>query len=455
MKNKKTFTFLLSAVLAMPVLAQTAVPCGVYEGADKADGLSRSAYLEINIAEAGVPDFSQTFVKGQEYKFALLPNDFMKKPSQYFKGKKANGFIKYRSKYLLTNNEVCMLSEPKKTSYGWTLAWNSDYGKSGTCELHVVNDSTLYFVGLGTIGKELNSDKLELVRVGEPAAKKPYLDGCCGSGDTAPKTDTGDTAKPASGTVPTPGYTPETDGNGNVKLPTQNSGTLKGRWIGKSGLAVKVNSLQKSYEYYGNRYYGILKMDGPGFIHEGVVRVCQVSKSVYILYSVPLDTDDKRYHWSKVEVMNNGNICFYPTGGLRELDALGRERKEIIFYLLEPFKPQYAGMFTTGSEVSPFPLDFYTKAYYDNGYGSKQEGHGCVTTSFNGGMYIDNDLIKEAKLQDDGSVWVKWTCGRTDNTYTAVLVYDKAKKAYTATRVRNLTGDSDDCYMINASIKLR
>ena len=74
--------------------------CGVYEAADKVDGLTRQGYMEINIKEPAVPDFSQTFVKGATHNFSLLPSDFMKKPSRYLPERKPRASSSIAAKYL-------------------------------------------------------------------------------------------------------------------------------------------------------------------------------------------------------------------------------------------------------------------------------------------------------------------------------------------------------------------
>lgn len=73
---------MLQVACVLAAGAQVQEPCGVYEAADKVDGLTRQGYMEINIKEPAVPDFSQTFVKGATHNFSLLPSDFMKKPSR-------------------------------------------------------------------------------------------------------------------------------------------------------------------------------------------------------------------------------------------------------------------------------------------------------------------------------------------------------------------------------------
>ena len=54
-------------------------------------------------------------------------------------------------------------------------------------------------------------------------------------------------------------------------------------------------------------------------------------------------------------------------------------------------------------------------------------GYGCITLSYNMGSYIDNDFIYDAQIQENGSVRIKYQCGRTDNKYSALLVWNKAE----------------------------
>ena len=179
---KRTILALLHITFAISVCAQSitkGLTCGVYEAMDKVEGLSRQAYMEINITDPSVPDISQTFKKGELHKFNVLPEDFMKKPSDYFKGQKANAFVRYRSKMLFTNVEVCKLDSAIATDYGWKLTWVSDFdGKKGTCELHIEADGTLYFVGLGSFARSISCDNLRFKKVDlKNNALKEYLKG--------------------------------------------------------------------------------------------------------------------------------------------------------------------------------------------------------------------------------------------------------------------------------------
>lgn len=48
---------MLQVACVLAAGAQVQEPCGVYEAADKVDGLTRQGYMEINIKEPAVPDF--------------------------------------------------------------------------------------------------------------------------------------------------------------------------------------------------------------------------------------------------------------------------------------------------------------------------------------------------------------------------------------------------------------
>lgn len=461
---KRTLINVMLPVLSvLAASAQAVGPCGVYEGADKADGLTRQGYMEIDVSGASVPDFSQTFKKGGKYSFKLLPPDFMKKPSQYFAGKRATGFVKFRSKILISNTETLMLSDPEPAEGGYRLRWASDMGKTGTCMLHVRADGTLWFTGLGTFHESIGPDKLVFVRQAEPSAKKPYLSGGgAGNGggagasatDGAPATADGSSAtvtgSSAAGTDGVPMFKPETDAGGNIQLPAESSGTLTGRWMGRDGLMIKLNSVKKPYTYTRKAYHGIIEMNGPGYIKEGVVAVRQQSPRCVGLYSIPLDTDVKEIHYSEIRVGDDGrSLSYHLCGGVAVRTQLFKLITDTAVYDLWPLEPQYYGMFSTGSEVVPVPLNFYFKQSYDNGAGEMKEGYGCLTISYNMGGYIDNDLIYEAKILDNGNVGIKYRCGRTDNKYSAVLVWDKPKSSWTVTQVKRLSGDGDDCYMMN------
>ena len=64
---RKIFFSLLVLAALLKVQAQGIAPIGVYEGKDKILGMTRLGYLEINMDEPLVPDFSQQFVKGQNH----------------------------------------------------------------------------------------------------------------------------------------------------------------------------------------------------------------------------------------------------------------------------------------------------------------------------------------------------------------------------------------------------
>lgn len=437
------------------------VPCGDYEGTDKIDGLTRQAYLEINISDPSVPDFSQTFKKGEMYKFQVLPTTFMKKPSAYFKGQKANGFIRFHSKILIGNSEVCKLTNPVKTDEGWTLTWHSDMGKTGTCRLVVNTDGTMHFIGLGTFSKGINPDNLKLQKVNTPSTPKDYLKVSVPAGKPVSSLP-GQPRTQDKGNKDMPAYTVEKDKAGNIKLPPANTGLIRGEWIGKntdgSGIIISINSQQKVYKHSGTLYYGTIMMQGASYIEEGILRVKKIDNNAFAIYSCPLNTGNLSLNVSIV-VLYNGAIKFYPKEGIEALTQMGRPAplSQMIYCL--PLKTQYKGKFTTGKEVSPFYLNFYYKDYYDSGYGDKELGYGCITTSFNMGRYTDSDFITEAEIMPNGHVKIKYTCGRTGNVYTAELVYSAGTKSYKPTQIKmkqdeSDSPDSDDCYLHNAVIKL-
>lgn len=113
---KKIFFLSLVILTMMKVQAQGISPIGGYEGKDKVSGMTRLGYLEINLDELLVPDFSQQFVKGQNHKFMLLPDNFQKKPSTHFKGQKATGFVKFQNRMLLGNNHRTVSKMKRKSN---------------------------------------------------------------------------------------------------------------------------------------------------------------------------------------------------------------------------------------------------------------------------------------------------------------------------------------------------
>lgn len=464
---------MLQVACVLAAGAQVQEPCGVYEAADKVDGLTRQGYMEINIKEPAVPDFSQTFVKGATHNFSLLPSDFMKKPSRYFAGKKATGFIKYRSKILISNTETLMLTEPEPVQGGYRLKWASDMGKTGTCTMTIAADGTLWFTGLGTFDKSIGPDKLVFVRQpgqtaartylaagsdkpqqggGTPAADKPATgqtaNGPKGGETSASAVDKGQTTLPTDGT---PAYKPATDADGNIMLPKASSGTLTGRWIGDGGLMIKLNSIIKSYRYSNAAYHGFITMEGPGYISEGIVAVVKHSDTCVGLYSIPLDTDVRQIHYSEIHLGPTGRASTYHLCGSVEVRSQSYKlMTNTAIYKLNPIDTRYYGMFSTGNEVRPVPLNFYFKQSYDDGYGNVKLGYGCITLSYNMGSYIDNDFIYDAQIQENGSVRIKYQCGRTENKYSALLVWNKGRKSWTVTQIRRIEGSSDDCYMMNS-----
>ncbi|CCY84900.1 unknown [Prevotella sp. CAG:1185] len=380
--------------------------------------------MEINIKEPAVPDFSQTFVKGAPHNFSLLLSDFMKKPSRYFAGKKSTGFIKYRSKILISNTETLMLTDPEPVQGGYRVKWASDMGKTGTCTMNIAADGTLWFTGLGTFDKSIGPDKLVFVR------------------------------QPGQTTLPTdgpPAYKPETDADGNIMLPKASSGTLTGRWIGDGGLMIKFNSIIKSYRYSNATYHGFITMEGPGYVSEGIVAVVKHSDTCVGLYSIPLGTDVRQIHYSEIHIGPTGRASTYHLCGSVEVRSQSYKlMTNTAIYKLNPIDTRYYGMFSTGNEVRPVPLNFYFKQSYDDGYGNVKLGYGCITLSYNRGNYIDNDFIYDAQIQINGSVRIKYQCGRTDNKYSALLVWNKDRKSWTVTQIRRIEGSSDDCYMMNS-----
>ena len=234
-------------------------------------------------------------------------------------------------------------------------------------------------------------------------------------------------------------------------LPKASSGTLTGRWIGDDGLMIKFNSIIKSYRYSNATYHGFITMEGPGYISEGIVAVVKHSDTCVGLYSIPLDTDVRQIHYSEIHLGPTGRASTYHLCGSVEVRSQSYKlMTNTAIYKLNPIDTRYYGMFPTGNEVRPVPLNFYFKQSYDDGYGNVKLSYGCITLSYNRGNYIDNDFIYDAQIQINGSVWIKYQCGRTDNKYSALLVWNKDRKSWTVTQIRRIEGSSDDCYMMNS-----
>lgn len=432
-------------------------PIGVFEASDKVGGLLRQGYLEINISEAKVPDFSQTFTRGKEYTFNILPSDFMKKPSQAFAGKTATGFLKYRSKAFIANTEVLMLTSPEAIDGGYRLKWESDLGKSGSCELRAESDSVVWFICLGTFPSNLGPDSLRFVLQKVPTAGKPYLAYTPAPPVVKPEVvEEGKTAvarSSSSDTIATEGrplFEPSVDAAGNIQVPPTNNVALSGKWLGVNGMRIRLNSKSMTYEYYGKRYYGMIEMDGPGYVKEGIVAIRQQSPRCIGLYSQPLDTDHPLVHYSELRLPADGNgISYHLCGSVEVRTQMFKLVSRTASYRLWPFLTQFYGLYSTGKEVEPFPLNFYFKQLYDF-QGEMKEGYGLLPVSYNGGSYLDEDLILEAKIQDDGSVRVKYLCSRSESEYSALLVWNKAAKSWSITQVKPLSGDEDDCFLLNA-----
>lgn len=175
---RKIFFSLLVLAALLKVQAQGIAPIGVYEGKDKILGMTRLGYLEINMDEPLVPDFSQQFVKGQNHKFMFLPDNYQKKPSTHFRGQKATGFVKFQNRMLLVNSEVCKLSNPSEGDNCWTLDWENEMGQKGKCTLYAPTDSTLLFIGLGSFDKSIGPDSLMFAlnkEMTSSAGKQPYF----------------------------------------------------------------------------------------------------------------------------------------------------------------------------------------------------------------------------------------------------------------------------------------
>lgn len=440
---RKTFLSLLIAATAIGADAQTTkFPTGAYEGTDKVEGVSRWCYMEINLTEKEptVPDFSQTFTKGQEYDFMLLPNDFQKKPSPYFKGQKAYGFVKYRSKYLLTNNEVCKLTNPRQAAGALQLDWENEFGKKGTCTLYAPTDSTIYFIGLGTF-KELGPDKLILMRSQKATARKPYLKPASQTPAATP------TPTAPTGSMPVP--------PAKIKIPATNTANINGIWTGcnsdGSKITVKLNSKTKSIDYYGSRYYGLIEMDGPAYIKEGVVGLQKLSGTRTAIYTVPLDTDNNEPHYSVADLLADGSLIFYNTSATPATNQMGRHVKIDSRIVCTKGNSCFSGTFSTGKETKPFQLDLYHKGYHYNGFDSNVECYGVIHTSKNMGGYTDHDVITEVEILSGTKARITYKCGRTDETHKAVLTFNPQTKAFTAQKLGG--DDTSDCMLYGVKIE--
>ena len=78
------------------------------------------------------------------------------------------------------------------------------------------------------------------------------------------------------------------------------------------------------------------------------------------------------------------------------------------------------------------------------------------------GSRSDEDIILEAYPDmhgvDKKNVKIKYRCGRTENVYTAVLVYNPQKTEYKVTQVKMVKSESEypdinDCYLQDGIIK--
>lgn len=473
--KKIFFLFLMLAVL-LKVQAQGYSPIGVYEGKDKVLGMTRLGYLEINIDEPSVPDFSQQFVKGQNHKFMLLPDNYQKKPSIHFKGQKATGFVKFQNRMLLVNSEVCKLSNPSEGDNCWTLDWENEMGQKGKCTLYVPTDSTLLFIGLGSFDKSIGPDSLlfalnkeETSAVGKKSyfTRKPRPQ----KEEEPNEPSTSDSSKSSKPSSQIPDYIPELlrtykpSVPPTIKVPATNSGYIKGIWVGKldngSVISIELNSASKSISYYGNKYYGLIKMNGPTFIEEGVIAVQKIGDAMYGLYTRPLNTGVSEIHYSIVAGYLK-DILFFPTSATPAKNAMGRPAPTPMSMYCMPPLPHFIPMCSTGKEVKNFPIDFYQKRYYKNREGKGILCYGIIFTSFNLGSRTDEDIILEAypdiRGVDKKNVRIKYKCGRTDNVYTAVLVYNPQKTEYKVTQVKMVKSESEypdtnDCYLQNGTIR--
>ena len=460
---KKTFFVLGTLLAAMSVQAQVNTPVGVYEAKDKVDGMTRLGYLEINLDETSVPDFSQVFEKDKNYPFMLLPENFQKKPSAYFKGQKANGFAKYQSKMLFVNSNICKLTDPVKGDNCWTLNWEDDMGKKGKCTMYVPTDSTLLFVGLGSFAKAIGPDSLKFVLVKQATANKAsYLT----RKPRPQQVETPSATNKQSATTPMPNIPKELSdwkpaAPAAIKMPPANSGIIKGAWMGQnsdgSGVLIKLNSTAKTIKYYGTPYFGTIMMQGPTYIEEGIVRVTKLGENKFALYSVPLNTGVQDLHYSVVATYYK-DLLFYPTAATPGRNQMGRTSPVSQMIFCKAICENAIGMFTTGKEVSNFPLNLYQKGYYKNSMGDNEECYGFIFTSFNVGRYIDDDKVISTEPIDGKSVRIKYQCGRTGNIYTAVLVYDINTRALKPTQIKMVKAesdspDSDDCYLSRCVIK--
>lgn len=453
--KKGLFIFLISLV-AFQLHAQVNTPIGVYEAKDKELGMTRLGYLEINIDEPVIPDFSQQFVKGQTHQFMLLPENFQKKPSTHFKGQKASGFVRFQSKMLMiVNTEVCKLSNPTISNDGWTLDWENEMGKKGKCTLHVPTDSTLLFIGLGSFDPAIGPDSLLFMLNKKMTADKSYLVRKVQPKKVEPAKESASSDLPADLPEWNP-VVPQT-----IKIPAANSGVIKGMWMGRntdgSNIQIRLNSTAKTVDYYGQKYFGTIKMEGPTFIMEGVVRITKLEENRYALYTRPLDTDASKVHYSVVSLYYK-NLLFYPTSATPALNAAGKKTAVAEMIYCKAGNECFTGMFTTGKEVNNFPLNLYQKDYFKNNEGSGIFCHGFIFTSFNMGSRTDYDMIISTEPIDEKSIKIKYKCGRTDNVYTAILVYDAKTKILKPTQVTMVKSESeypdmDDCYLSGSMMK--
>lgn len=282
MKKNFLMTGMLLLFLAMGVQAQQKINlAGVYEANTKLDVGTKQLYAVLDFNACDVPDFTKLFPE-KTAKFALLPDDFMKKTTKNFQGRRAAGFVKYRQKFLINLTEQLCLTNPRMEKGVITVDWEDELSRKGTCTITVNTDKSIVFNGLGAFEDTSRPDGLVITCVEDRSVKaepKPSI----------AETDVPDTSLPER-------VVEVTKANVNVrKLPDANAQVLEKATLGK-----QYEFLEEAGAWYK------VKMPAGGAIAYVSKSVATVGNTPYLSGVINENTRDYLYEYRFDRIKSEG-----------------------------------------------------------------------------------------------------------------------------------------------------
>lgn len=396
---KKLTILIGAALLLLPVICRSQQKinlAGVYEANTKLDIGTKQLYAVLDFNTSNVPDFTVLFPE-KTAKFALLPEDFMKKVTQNFQGRKAAGFVKYRSKFLFNLTEQLCLTNPRLENGVITVDWEDELQRKGTCTLMVHADKSIQFTNLGAFEGTTRPDGLVITCVEDRSLKEMLK--------VEPE-------KIDSKTF-------------DVKNP------FKGEWFTELNgmkMTVRLDLYEKTVDQDGMKFSGFIHADGTTYVDEFVEKF-KINGNTATLtittYGVGTDvavTQDVIVKYSAID----GSLTLI-TQKLYGQTQMGKYKAlpETIVLSKEASGP-FAGYWLDKTKTAALKLNLYKPFSTPDDPGAKISGYINITI----GMKVDMCTVSSYKIDENKAV-IEYVGGRDGNTYRSTLIYNPVNRQIT------------------------